>query len=143
MIDDAFYTYKEDGGYICFQKDPKTLIYSLDVNECDQAKVFKTLTNVVTVKDKEEHFYNLEYTRAKSARNLQNVLMGPSDKDLLYEVENNTIGYNILRRKDVNNAKEIFWPSELILEEKTVQKKKKDDLRGWRDWPAERSSGKV
>ena len=51
--------------------------------------------------------------------------MGPSDKDLSYAIENNTIGYNTLRRKDVSNAKDIFGPSESILKAKTVQKKSK------------------
>ena len=119
-VDDAFYAYKEDGGYIRFRKCPKTLLYRLDVEEGDEAKVLNTMANVVTVKDQEKHFSNLECTRAKSARNLQNVLMGPSDKDLSYAIENNTIGYNTLRRKDVSNAKEIFGPSELILKAKTV-----------------------
>ena len=76
-------------------------------------------------KGQTKHFSNLECTRAKSARNLQNVPMGLSDKDLAYTIKNNTIGYNTLRRKDVNNAKEIFGPSESIFKAKTVQKKSK------------------
>ena len=51
--------------------------------------------------------------------------MGQSDKDLAYAIKNNTIGYNTLRRKDDNNANEIFGPSELILKAKTVQKENK------------------
>ena len=109
-VDDAFYVYKENEGYIRFRRCPKTLMYCPDVNEGDKAKVFKTLVNIVTVKDQEKNFSNLECTRAKSARNLQNMPMSPSDKDLLYAIENNTIGYNTLRRKDVSNAKEIFGP---------------------------------
>lgn len=46
--------------------------------------------------------------------------MGPSNKYLSYAIENNTIGYNTLRRKDVNDAREIFGPLELILKTKTV-----------------------
>ena len=53
------------------------------------------------------------------------MLMGPSDRDLSYAIENNTIGYNTLRRKDVSNAKETFGPSESVLKAKTVQKKSK------------------
>ena len=51
--------------------------------------------------------------------------MGPSDKDLSYTIENNTIGYNTPRRKDVRNAKDIFGPSGSILKAKTIQKKSK------------------
>lgn len=76
-------------------------------------------------KEKEKHFSNLEFTRAKSARNLQNMLTGPRDKDLLYAIENNTIGHNTLRRKYLSNTKEIFGPSESILKAKTVQTKSK------------------
>ena len=124
-IDDAFYAYKEDVGYIHIQKDPKTLMYTLNVNKCDEVKVLNTITNVVTVKDKQKHFSNLECARANSARNLQNVLMGLRNKDLAHAIKNNTIRYNALRRKDVNNAKEIFGPSESIIKAKTVQKKSK------------------
>ena len=105
------------------KKDPKTLMYTLNVNKCEEVKVPKTLGNVITVKDK--HFSNLECTRTKSARNLQNVLMGPSDKDLAYVIEINTIGYNTLRRKDVSNAKEMFGPSESIFKAKIVHEKSK------------------
>ena len=107
------------------RKCPKALLYRLDVEEGDEANVLNTMANVITVKDQEKHFSNLECTRAKSARNLQNVLMGPSDRELSYAIENNTIGYNTLRRKDVSNAKEIFGPSESVLKAKTVQKKSK------------------
>ena len=124
-IDDAFYAYKEDGGYIRFRKDQKTLMYTLSVNEYNEAKVMNTVASMVTVKDKQKHFSNLECTRAKSARNLQNLLMGPSDKDLAYAIENNIIGHNTLRRKDVTNAKEIFGQSKSILKAKTVEKKSK------------------
>ena len=123
-VDDEFYAYKEDGGYI-FRKCPRILMYRLDVNEGDEAKVLKTLANLVIVKDQEKHFFNLVCNRAKSARNLQNVIMGPSDKKLLYAVENNIIGYNTLRRKHINNTKDIFRPSESILKAKTIQKRSK------------------
>ena len=63
-IDNAFYAYKRDGGYIHFRKYLKTLMYSLDMNEGDKSKVLKTLANVVTVKDKEKHFSNLKCTFA-------------------------------------------------------------------------------
>ena len=52
-IDNVFYAYKEDVGCIRFQKDPKTLTYTLNVNKYDKAKVLSTLTNVVTVKDRQ------------------------------------------------------------------------------------------
>ena len=67
-------------------------MYRLNINEGDKAKVLKTLANVVTAKDQEKHFSNLECTRAKSAKKIQNVLMGPIDKDLSYVIENNTTG---------------------------------------------------
>ena len=51
--------------------------------------------------------------------------MGPSDEDFSYAIENNTIGCNTLRRKNSNNAKEIFGPSESILKAKIVQNKRK------------------
>ena len=58
LINDVFYSYKEDRGYIRFQKDPKTLMYTLNVNKCDEAKVLNTLANVVMVKDKQKHSSN-------------------------------------------------------------------------------------
>ena len=51
--------------------------------------------------------------------------MGPSNKNLSYVIENNTIGYNTLRRKDVWITKGIFWLSESVLKAKIVQKKSK------------------
>lgn len=77
------------------------------------------------MEDQQKHFFNLECTGTKSAKNLQHVLMGPNNKGISYTIENNTIGYNMLQWKDIDNAKEIFGLSESILEEKTAKKKNK------------------
>ena len=114
-INNAFYVFDEEGKYLRFGRCPISNLYRLDIHLEENAKV---VLSVITVEGRMKEFSKLECARAKAARNLQHVLMCPSDLDLAHAIKHNIIGNNEYRREDIVNANRIFGKSEAMLKEK-------------------------
>ena len=67
----------------------------------------------------------LDYNRAEKVRDLQQILMCPSDEDLSNAIENNVIGNNNFTRRDILNANKLFGSDIASLKGKTVRRKSK------------------
>jgi len=134
FIDDAFYVFNEEGGYMRFSKSKRTNLYHCKILQNESGIVF----NVMTSEGNAKHFSPLEVTRAKVTRNLQHKLLCPSEEDLKHAIENNIIGCSGLKAKDVDNARKIWGPSEPKLRGKTPALKSRMDREDERtDLPEE------
>ena len=123
FIDDAFYVFDEEGGYLHFGRSATTNLYHTQIQRNNNAVAY----NVVTMEDTMKHFSPLEVTRASAVRKLQHMLLCPSDQDLKHAIDNNIIGHNNLKAKDVNIAKKLWGTSEPLLKGKTPKLKSKMD----------------
>jgi hypothetical protein len=118
-IDDAFYVFSDDNGYIKFELNSNNL-YCLHVDDGTSPSMLLT-----TVDDKCKTYSDIDVRRATLARDIQNRLMLPSDIDLAHSLENGTIQECGINQHDIRIAKDIFGPNSNSLEGKTVQCKSK------------------
>lgn len=81
------------------------------------------LYNVSTVEEQWKDLSNLEVTRAKGIRELQNLLLCPSNEDMSHAVDYNILANNWYRRINLRNATKIFDKSKEFIKEKSVKKK--------------------
>ena len=65
----------------------------------------------------------LDYNQAEKVRDLQQVLMCPSDEDLSNVIKNNVIGNNSFTCQDVVNTNKLFGSDIAALKGKTVRRK--------------------
>jgi hypothetical protein len=88
-IDSAFYVFNEDGSYIKFIPSINGM-YCLNIGSDDNNEPH--VMAIQTLKDEQSKFSNIDCTRVKAIRKLQEVLACPSDFDLANAVEHNIIG---------------------------------------------------
>lgn len=121
-VDNAFYMFDQRGRYLCFYNCPLSNLYRLYIEEAEQEGA---ILSVVTIEGKEKEYSSLDCTRARKLRDLQHVLVCPSDNDLSNAIENNVIGHNSFGQNDIKIANNIFGPSVPTLKGKTVKWKSK------------------
>ena len=118
----AFYVFDENRQYLQFYKCQITNLYWLDIKKPQSEGVIMTF---ITVKGRKEEHSSLDYSRAKKLRELQHMLVCPSNNSLASAIENNVIVHNSFAQRDIKIAKNIFGPSVPGLKRKTVNQKSK------------------
>lgn len=78
---------------LCFPLCKKTDLYQINFKVSESSGIMCGY-NVVAVEYWLVGFFNLEYTWAKAVRELQHILLCPSDDDLCHAVDHNIIGNN-------------------------------------------------
>ena len=113
-IDNALYVFNDDGSYIRFACQPNGL-YCLHVSDGDDPKMLLT-----TVEGEKEKYSDLDCTRAKRVRQLQNCLGCSSLANVL---EFGVLGTSPFNRRDIRIANKIYGPNVNALKGKTTKKK--------------------
>ena len=130
-IDNAFYNFDEGSKHLCFHLFWATNLYRLDIEETTKGGcIFTTVAGCKTTKQRkaaleEAGMLQLDYNQAEKIRDLQQVLMCPSDEDLSNTIENNVIGNNSFTRWDVVSTNKLFGSDIAALKGKMVRRKSK------------------
>ena len=98
---DCFEVHKVDSTKCVFKPSKKGLFYSSVNNDIALVTTVENNTNKYTVR---------EYSYAKKARELQNIIGRPSKQDLINYVDKNLIPNCPVTRKDILRAEDIFRP---------------------------------
>ena len=118
---DGYYVVHTDKGPVCFHKDKQGLPYiDLDTSVYDAATIM-----VQTVRSNYKGFTKKDIKSAKEARQLQDMIGRPSDKDYGGMVSSNMIKNCPIDSTDVSDARAIFGPYLASVRGKTVQRKPK------------------
>jgi len=99
---DCFKVHKAKGTKCVFKPSKKGLFYSCVNNDVALVTTVENNTNKYTVK---------EYSYAKKARDLQNIIGRPSTQDLFSYVDKNLIPNCPVSRQDILRAEDIFGPN--------------------------------
>ena len=125
VIDNAFYVFDGEGKYLRFHLCNITNLYQLDIEQTsDGTTIFTTIEGCGTTKQQRDELEQyglsqLDYNRVVKVQDLQQVLMCPSEEDLVNAIENNVIGNNDFRQRDVVNANKLFGKDIATLKPKT------------------------
>jgi hypothetical protein len=120
-IDNEFYVFNEDGTYIRFTRTSNGM-YCIDINTKEDDHVVMAHQ---TVQGESSHFSAIDCRRAAKVRELQEILVCPSDIDLANAVEHNVIGNNPFTRRDIRIVRKIFGPDVPAMKGETVRRKSK------------------
>jgi len=99
---DCFEVHRADGTKHIFKPSKKGLLYS---------SVNNNIFLVTTIEDKINKYSIREYSNAKKARELQNIIGRPSNQDLINYVESNMIPNCPITKQDILRAEDIFGPN--------------------------------
>eukprot|EP00536_Pseudo-nitzschia_multiseries_P006584 jgi/Psemu1/15677/gm1.15677_g len=100
-IDNALYVHK-DGGTRRFQRSACNLYY------CDMREHNGTVLALDTVKGKANSYSALDCSRARKARDMQEILCFPTSHELIKMIDNNIIKDCPITRRDIKNMTDIY-----------------------------------
>ena len=115
-IDNALYVHKNDGTLRRFGKSKHGLYYSR-VNSQDGC-----MLTVITVKEKESQYSDLDVRRAKKARELQGIIGHPPLQKFLDIIDNNKLPGCTIHHRDAVIAEDIYGPDIHGLKGRTTRK---------------------
>ena len=99
--ENGFYVHnRHDGSYMKYTRCPRMNLYMYVVEEEKENDVMIH----VTVEGNSEKLSQIDQTRVKAVREMQEVLTSPSDYDLANAIENNVVGSTPFTRRDVRIA---------------------------------------
>eukprot|EP00536_Pseudo-nitzschia_multiseries_P008127 jgi/Psemu1/19634/gm1.19634_g len=113
-IDNALYVHK-DGGTRRFQRSACNLYY------CDMQEHNGTVLALNTVEGKANSYFVLDCSRAKKARDMQEILGFPTSQELVKMIENNIIKDCPVTRRDIKIMTDIYGKHAGILKVKSVR----------------------
>ena len=117
-MENAFYVFnRTDGTYMKYTWCVKSNLYTYVVGEGEENDVLLHST----VEGEGSKFSNINQTRAKAVRELQEVLASPSDYDLANAVKNNIVGSTPFTRRDIRIATVIHGRNVAALKGKTTK----------------------
>jgi hypothetical protein len=99
---DCFEVHRADGTNCVFKPSKKGLFYSSVNND---------VVLVTTIEDKINKYSVRECSNAKKVRELQNIIVRPSNQDLINYVERNMILNCPITKHDILRAEDIFGPN--------------------------------
>ena len=121
-MDNAFYVHnRHDGLYMKYTRCPRTNLYTYVVEE---GKGNDVLIHT-TVEGKSERFSQIDQSRAKAVREMQEVLASSSDYDLANAIENNVAGSTPFIRRDVRIANIIHGRDVAAMKGKSTKRPSK------------------
>ena len=112
---------KHDGTYVKYKLCPRTNLYTYVIKEGKE-------NNVVlhsTVEEESNKFSQKDQTRAKAVREMQQVLVSPSNYDLANTFENNVVQATLFTRRDVRIANIIYGCDVAALKGKSTKRQSK------------------
>ena len=100
-VESAFYGHnRHDGSYIKYTQCPKTNLYTYVIEEGKENNVLLHST----VEEECNKLSQIDQTRAKAVREMQQVLASPSNYDLANAIKNNVVRATPFTRRDVRIA---------------------------------------
>ena len=95
-VENAFYVHnKDDGTYMKYTQCPRTNLYTYVIEEGKENNVLLHST----VEEESNKFSQIDQTRVKAVREMQQVLESPSNYDMANAIENNVVGATPFARR--------------------------------------------
>ena len=110
-VENEYYVFAENGTYMKLARSKTTNLYTYVIDEESEVLIHSTVAG------ESNKFSNIDQTRAKAVRKLQELLASSSDYNLVNTVENNAVGSTPFTRKDIRIATAIHGCDVAVLKE--------------------------